>query len=320
MKIVVLDADTLGFERDAWDGLAGIGDLVLRPNTGHSAEAVLAEVKGAEVVLTNKVPLRREVLEKLDQLKLISVLATGTNNIDLGAAKSCGITVCNVPAYSSASVAQQTVALLLELCNHCGLHSESVHAGDWVRSPHFCYWKKPLIELTGRTVGLVGFGDIGRRTGAILHAMGARVQACVRQPRDTPDWEGFRWVERETLFETSDIVSLHCPETPETRGFIDAALLRSMKPGALLINTARGSLIDEAALASALQSGQLGGAALDVVASEPMRPDNPLLGAQNCIITPHLAWASEPSRRRLLAATQGNIEGFIGNHPQNLVA
>jgi glycerate dehydrogenase len=150
--------------------------------------------------------------------------------------------------------------------------------------------------------------------------MGARVQACVRQPRDTPDWEGFRWVERETLFETSDIVSLHCPETTETRGFIDAALLRSMKPGALLINTARGSLIDEAALASALQSGQLGGAALDVVASEPMRPDNPLLGAQNCIITPHLAWASEPSRRRLLAATQGNIEGFIGNHPQNLVA
>ena len=319
MKIVVLDADTLGFESVAWDGLAGLGELVLRPNTEHSAEAVLAEVEGAEVVLTNKVPLRREVLEKCDSLKLISVLATGTNNIDLEAAKSSGMTVCNVPAYSSASVAQHTTALLLELCNHCGLHSESVHAGDWVRSPHFCYWKKPLVELTGLTVGLVGFGDIGRRTATILHAMGARIQACVRHPRDAPDWEGFRWVERAALFETSDIVSLHRPETSETRGFVDAALLNAMKPGALLVNTARGSLIDEAALASALRSGKLGGAALDVVSAEPMRPGNPLLGAPNCIITPHLAWASEPSRRRLLGITQENVEAFIDGRSQNVV-
>ena len=319
MKIVVLDADTLGFESAEWDGLAGMGELVLRPNTQHSAEAILTAVEGAEVILTNKVPLRREVLEKCDSLKLISVLATGTNNIDLQVAKACGVTVCNVPAYSSASVAQHTVALLLELCNHCGLHSESVHAGDWVRSPHFCYWKKPLIELTGLTVGLVGFGEIGRRTAAIFHAMGARIQACVRHPRDAPDWEGFRWVERQALFATSDIVSLHCPETSETRGFVDEALLRSMKPGALLVNTARGSLIDEAALASALKSGQLGGAALDVVSAEPMRTVNPLRGAPNCIITPHLAWASEPSRRRLLAITQENIERFIEGRAQNVV-
>ena len=319
MKIVVLDADTLGFEKDAWAGLAALGELELHPATDHCPEAVIARATGAEVVLTNKVPLRSEVLSALNELKLVSVLATGYNVIDLEMAATRGVTVCNVPAYSSASTAQHAVALILELCNHCGLHNQSVQAGDWIRSPHFCYWKKPVFELNGRTVGLVGFGDIGRRVGAILHAMGARIQAHVRNPRNAPDWEGFRWVGRDELFATSDIVSLHCPETPENRGFVNAGLLARMKPGAMLVNTARGGLINEQALADALRNGHLAGAAADVVSAEPMAADNPLLGAPNCIITPHIAWASEPSRRRLVDISAENIKAFISGKPQNVV-
>ncbi len=319
MKIVVLDADTLGFEKDAWAGLAALGELELHPATDHCPEAAIARATGAEVVLTNKVPLRSEVLSALNELKLVSVLATGYNVIDLEMAATRGVTVCNVPAYSSASTAQHAVSLILELCNHCGLHNQSVQAGDWIRSPHFCYWKKPVFELNGRTVGLVGFGDIGRRVGAILHAMGARIQAHVRNPRNAPDWEGFRWVGRDELFATSDIVSLHCPETPENSGFVGAGLLARMKPGAMLVNTARGGLINEQALADALRNGHLAGAAADVVSAEPMAADNPLLGAPNCIITPHIAWASEPSRRRLVDISAENIKAFISGKPQNVV-
>jgi glycerate dehydrogenase len=319
MKIVVLDSETLGFEKTAWDALADLGELVLYDSTEGSKAAVLEHARGATVVLSNKVPLRAETLAELPELKLISVLATGYNNVDLEAAHGLGITVCNVPAYSSASVAQHTVALLLELCNQCGLHNESVQGGDWVRSRQFCYWKQVPLELTGLTVGLMGFGDIGRRVGAILHAMGARIQACVRSPRDTPDWEGFAWVDRETLFATSDVVSLHCPETAENHKFVNADLLGTMKREAFLINTARGGLSDEKDLAAALGSGQLAGAALDVVAVEPMRAGNPLLGAPNCILTPHLAWASEPSRRRMLEISAANIAGFLKAAPQNVV-
>lgn len=319
MKISVLDADTLGFDESAWQELSALGELTLHPSTESAEEAIWENAKDADVVLTNKVPLRGDTLEGLKQLKLISVLATGYNIIDLEVAQANKVTVCNVPAYSSASVAQHAVALILELCNHCGLHSESVHQGDWLRSTHFCYWKKPVVELTGMTVGMMGFGDIGRRTAAILDALGARIQACVRTPRDAPNWEGFRWVERDELFETSDIVSLHCPETPENSGFVNAALLATMKPEAMLINTARGGLVDEAALADALCHGQLAGAAVDVVAAEPMLADNPLLGAPNCIITPHIAWASEPSRRRLLDVSVKNVSAFLAGQAQNVV-
>lgn len=319
MKIVVLDAETLGFEAEAWQSLADLGELVLYDFTAGSKEAVVEHARGATVVLSNKVPLRAETLRELPELKLISVLATGYNNVDLEAAREAGIRVCNVPAYSSASVAQHTVALLLELCNQCGLHNESVQAGDWVRSRQFCYWKQAPIELTGLTVGLMGFGDIGRRVGAILHAMGARIQACVRSPRNTPDWEGFEWVDREKLFATSDVVSLHCPETAENHKFVNADLLGTMKGEAFLINTARGGLINEDELAAALRSGQLAGAALDVVAVEPMQADNPLLGVPNCMLTPHIAWTSEPSRRRMLEISAANIAGFLQNAPQNVV-
>ena len=319
MKICVLDADTLGFDATAWAELDALGELELHPATEHSIEAVIARAAEAEVVLTNKVPLRGDVFAVLSELKLISVLATGYNVVDLEAASARGVTVCNVPAYSSSSTAQHAVALILELCNQCGLHNQSVQAGDWIRSPHFCYWKKPLFELTGRTVGMVGFGAIGRRVATILHAMGARIQACVRNPRNAPDWEGFRWVSREELFTTSDIVSLHCPETPENHGFVNANLLAGMKPGAMLVNTARGGLVDEAALADALRGGHLAGAAVDVVSAEPMAADNPLLGAPNCIVTPHIAWASEPSRRRLLDVSVDNVKAFLAGEPQNVV-
>lgn len=320
MRITVLDADTLGLDAEAWSALAELGELTLHPATGHACADVLAHAGDADVVLTNKVPLRADAFAGMDQLKLVSVLATGYNIIDLAAAQSKGVTVCNVPAYSSASVAQHTVALILELCNHCGPHSTSVHAGDWTRSEHFCYWLKPVVELTGLTVGLMGFGDIGRRTGVILHAMGARIQACVRTPRDAPDWEGFRWVDREELFATSDIVSLHCPQSAETEGLVNAEQIAGMRRGAMLVNTARGGLVEESALAAALRRGQLSGAALDVVSAEPMAADNPLLGAPNCILTPHIAWSSEPSRRRLLDVTVGNIQAFFEGRPQNVVS
>lgn len=320
MKISVLDAQTLGFDDSVWQALADLGALTLHPTTGHRLDAVLEHAEGADVVLTNKVPLGSDALAALTDLKLISVLATGYNIIDLAEAKARGVTVCNVPAYSSASAAQHAVALILELCNHCGLHSRSVHEGDWTRAPLFTYWKKPVIELTGLTVGMMGFGAIGRRTATILHAMGARIQACVRTPRNAPDWAGFRWVDRDELFETSDIVSLHCPQTAETTGFVDAERIARMKPGAMLVNTARGGLVDESGLAKALQTGQLVGLAVDVLSAEPMAPENPLLGAPNCIITPHIAWASDPSRRRLLDISAENIKAFSAGRPQNVVS
>ncbi|MGC6455901.1 MAG: D-2-hydroxyacid dehydrogenase [Coraliomargaritaceae bacterium] len=320
VQITALDFETLGFNESAWSDLTSIGELRLYGATNSDIPSILAHAQNADVLLTNKVPLPEAVFSALPKLKLVSVLATGYNVIDLQAAAKHAVTICNVPAYSSASTAQHAVALILELCNQCGLHSRSVHQGEWIRSKHFSYWKKPVIELTGKTVGLVGFGDIGRRVATVLHTMGARIQACVRRPRDTPDWEGFRWVDTEELFATADIVSLHCPETPDNHGFVNADLLARMKPGAMLINTARGGLVDEAALADALRSRHLAGAAADVISAEPMREENPLFGAPNCILTPHIAWASAPSRSRLLEISIENIKAFIAGKPQNVVS
>lgn len=319
MRISVLDAETLGFDEAAWASLRALGEVKLYAATDYTKEAVLEHAADAEVLLTNKVPIPAEAFAELPHLKLISVLATGYNIVDLTAAQAHGVTVCNVPAYSSASVAQHAVALILELCNACGAHSQSVHAGDWVRSSQFCYWLQAPIELTGKTVGLLGFGDVGRRTGAILQAMGARVQACVRTPRNAPAWEGFRWVDCDELFATSDIVSLHCPQTPENAGLVNAKRIASMKPGAFLVNTARGGLVDELALREGLDSGHLGGVGLDVISAEPMQADHALLGAPNCILTPHIAWTSEPSRLRLLDVTAQNLRAFLEGAPQNVV-
>ena len=319
MKIVILDAGTLAFDESAWDGLREFGELQIYERTSHNAEEVAARIADAGAVFTNKVPLSGDVLRSAKSLRYIGVLATGYNIIDIEVARSLGQTICNVPGYSTASTSQHAVALILELCNQAGLHSHSVHAGDWVKSPHFSYWHTSPRELAAMTVGIVGFGTIGRRVAEALNAMGAKILASARTPRDAPDYEGFEWASNEEIFERADLVTLHCPETPENSGFVNQALLSSMRQGAFLVNTARGGLVDEQALADALRSGQLAGAAVDVVRQEPMASDCPLLGVQNCIITPHIAWASEPARRRLVDASVAQLRAFIDGNPVNAV-
>jgi len=319
MKIAVLDAATLDFPDEAWAAFRTVGEVVLHPLTPSDPAAIRAHCAGAQIVLTNKVPLDAATIAALPDLRLIGVLATGYNIIDAKAARARGVPVCNAPAYSTTAVAQHVVAMILEWTNHVALHDESVHAGDWVRSPRFSYWKTPLRELTGRTVGLIGFGSIGARVGNVVHALGANVLAHSRRRQGAPDWQPFAWAEVEEIFERADIVSLHCPQTPENTRFVNAALLARMKPDALFVNTARGGLVDEAALAAALRAGRPGAAALDVVSQEPMRADCPLLGVPNCLITPHLAWASEEARRRLLEMVLANIKAFLDGHPLNVV-
>lgn len=320
MEIVVLDAATLDFDNSAWGELEALGTLKLYELTPTDHAVIAKRIAGADAVFTNKVPLAGDVLRAAKQLKFIGVLATGYNIIDIDAARSMGQTVCNVPGYSTASTSQHAVALILELCNQAGRHSASVHAGDWVQSPRFSYWHAAPRELASMTVGIVGFGAIGRRVAAALDAMGATVLASARTPRDAPDYAGFEWASHSEIFKRADLVSLHCPETPENSGFVNAELLRSMRPGALLVNTARGGLIDEQALADALRRGHLAGAAVDVVTQEPMRAGCPLLGVESCIITPHVAWASEPARRRLLGASVEQLRAFLEGNPVNVVS
>jgi glycerate dehydrogenase len=319
MKIAVLDAATLDFPDDAWSAFRAVGELALHPLTSADPAAIRANCAGAQIVLTNKVPLDAATLAALPDLRLIAVLATGYNIIDAPAARARGVAVCNAPGYSTPAVAQQVIAMILEWTNHVALHDQSVRAGEWVRSPRFSYWKTPLRELTGRTVGLIGFGAIGARVGAVVHALGANVLAHSRRRQGAPDWQPFAWAEVGEIFERADIVSLHCPQTPENTRFVNAALLARMKPGSLIVNTARGGLVDEPALAAALRAGRPSAAALDVVSQEPMRADCPLLGLPNCLITPHLAWASEEARRRLLDMVLANLKAFLAGTPQNVV-
>jgi len=320
MKIIVLDAGTLDFEDAAWSALRELGDVQLYASTSADSEVILARIGEAQAVFTNKVALSAEVLKAAPNLKFVGVLATGYNVVDVAAAKQLGQTVCNVPTYGTATTAQHAVALILELCNHVGQRSASVHAGDWVRSELFSYWDQAPRELADMTVGIVGFGTIGRRVAATLHAMGAKVLASARTERNTPEYEGFEWASNEAIFERADLVSLHCPETPENSGFVNAELLATMKSGALLVNTARGGLVCEASLADALRSGTLAGAAVDVLRQEPMAEECPLLGAPNCLITPHVAWTSEPARRRLLATSVENFRQYLAGQPVNVVS
>jgi glycerate dehydrogenase len=268
IKIVVLDAGTLDLEDAAWSALREFGDVQLYASTPADAETIRARINEAEVVFTNKVVLGAAALQGAVALKLIGVLATGYNVVDVEAAARLGQTVCNVPTYGTATTAQHAVALILELCNHVGQQSASVHVGDWVRSELFSYWQEAPRELAAMTVGIVGFGTIGLRVAATLRAMGAKIIASARMERDAPDYEGFEWASNEAIFERADLVSLHCPETPETSGFVNAALLATMKPSALLLNTARGGLVCEASLEAALRSGALAGAAVDVVRAD----------------------------------------------------
>jgi len=317
MRIVILDGYTLSQGRDVWGSIAAQGTLTIHDRT--SADQLADRARDAEVLLTNKAQLRQEILDRLPALKYVAVMATGYNCVDVDAARRRGIPVSNVPEYGTDSVAQMTFALLLELCHHAGDHDRAVKEGAWTKSPDWCFWRHPLVELAGLKMGIVGFGRIGRKVGEIAHAFGMEVLAAARSQRETPSYRPFAWTSVPDIFETADVVSLHCPETPETRGFVTSALLARMKKNALLVNTARGTLIDEKSLAAALDQGILAGAALDVVAQEPIRPDNPLLRARNCLLTPHLAWATEAARRRLIDETAGNLAAFREGRPRNVV-
>jgi glycerate dehydrogenase len=314
INIVVLDGYTLNNGDLSWDTISKFGKLTIYDRTAENE--IVNRCKDTEIVITNKVPLSKETLNQLPQLKLICVLATGFNIVDVAAAKELGIKVCNVPAYGTASVAQHTFALLLELTNHVGLHAQSVAAGEWERSPDFAYTKKGLTELEDKTLGIVGFGNIGQRTARIGAALGMQIRYNSRTKKDTDLGTN---TDLQTLFVESDVVSLHCPLTEENKGFVNNHLLQQMKPTAYLINTARGQLINEADLADALNKGHIAGAALDVLSVEPPRADNPLLHARNCLLTPHIAWISYEARQRIMHVTAQNIEGFLNGRPIHVV-
>ena len=317
-RIVVLDGYTLNPGDLDWSQLSALGDLTVYDRT--PAELMLERAAGAEIVLTNKTALPRPVIESLPALKFIGVLATGYNVVDIAAAKERGIPVTNVPGYGTAAVAQHVFALLLELTQRTGLHSDSVRAGDWTRSVDWCYWRTPLVELAGLTMGIVGYGAIGQAVARIARAFGMEVIASTRTARrlETGGTEVAN-LRHDDLFRRADVVSLHCPLTPETQGLVNAARLASMKPTAFLINTGRGPLVVEQDLADALRNAVIAGAAVDVLSTEPPAADNPLLTAPNCLITPHLAWAAKASRQRLMDAVVENVRAFLAGAPVNVV-
>ncbi|HHY85686.1 MAG TPA: D-2-hydroxyacid dehydrogenase [Verrucomicrobia bacterium] len=316
MKAVVLDGYTLNPGDLSWDELKALGPCDIFDRT--PPDEVLARAVDADAILTNKVVLSREIIQRLPRLKYIGVLATGTNVVDLEAARERNIPVTNVPGYATASVAQLTFALILELTFHVARHSDAVRSGDWTRSADFSFHLAPLVELSGLTLGLAGFGSIGRAVARIGAAFGMNVIATVRRP-PAGDCSGARFVDLETLFRESDVLSLHCPLTPETHHLVNRERLALMKPGAILINTGRGPLIDEAALAEALNEGRLAGAGLDVLSTEPPDATNPLLRARNCVITPHIGWATRAARIRLMREVVENLRAFLNGNPRNVV-
>ena len=315
VKISILDGYTTNPGDCSWQPVAAHGELAVYDRTADVE--IVPRAAEAEIVLTNKTPLSAETLVELPNLRLISVLATGVNVVDLEAAKAGGITVCNVPGYSTPNVAQAVFALLLELTNRTAEHAAAVRAGDWTSCPDFCFWRGELVELAGRTLGIVGYGAIGRAVATIGRAFGMQVLANRRSAATAE--EGVTFTDIDSLFRGSDAISLHCPLTPETTGLVNAKRLAMMKPTAYLINTSRGGVIVERDLAAALNSGQIAGAGLDVLSAEPPPADNPLLAAKNCLITPHIAWASRASRERLIAATAENVRCFLAGTPQNVV-
>lgn len=318
MKIVVLDGYTLNPGDLTWDGFRGLGEFNLYDRT--PAALIKERSKGAQILITNKTPLTRDTIEALPELLYIGVLATGYNVVDIAAAKERGIPVTNIPTYGTASVAQMTFALILELCHHVAEHSQSVFDGDWVKSEDFCYWKHPLIELNGKTLGIIGFGRIGRQTAQIAAAFGMNVIAFDKFKGTAPENMNFRWTETvDDLLQSSDIVSLHCPLLPDTQGIICKDTLAKMKESAFLINTSRGPLINDKDLTDALNNNVIAAAALDVLSVEPPKADNPLFGAKNCIITPHISWATKEARSRLMDMAADNLKAYLSGKPVNVV-
>jgi glycerate dehydrogenase len=317
MKIVVLDGRTLSADDNPWTPLFKLGDVQVHDQT--TVSEILPRAQGAGVLIVNKVPLSATTMEKLPDLRFIAVCATGYDCVDVTAARRRGIPVSNVPEYGTVSVAQFTFALLLELTHRVGLHVDAVRAGEWARSGDFSFWKTPQIELAGKIMGIVGFGRIGQSVGRLAHAFGMEVLAHDAFRFDKPLGFPFTWADQDDVFHRADVVSVHCPLIPETTGLVNAMRLRLMKKSAFFINAARGGLVVEQDLADALNRGDLAAAVLDVVSSEPIRSDNPLLKAKNCLITPHIAWASREARRRLLEATVGNVAAFLAGKSTNVV-
>ena len=316
MKIVVLDGHALNPGDLSWCELEALGTCEIFERS--TPAQILARAGAAEIVLTNKVVLNRATLEQLPHLRYVGVLATGYNVVDTIAARARNVPVTNVPDYSTRSVAQHTWALLLELTHHVGHHAQSVREGRWSRSADFCYWDFPLCELDGLTLGLVGFGRIGRAVAKLARAFGLRILVHTRTPPSKQP-AGIEFTSLEEVFSRADIVSLHCPLTPQTQQLVNAVRLSQMKPTAFLLNTSRGPLVDESALANALNSGHLAGAALDVLSIEPPPTHNPLLSAKNCLVTPHLGWATHAARWRLMQIAVDNLWAFLSGRPQNVV-
>ena len=318
MRIVVLDGHTLNPGDLSWQGFERLGETTVHERTQPDEEEIIKRLQGAKVAITNKTPLSRQVIEGCKELEYIGVIATGYNVVDTQAAREAGIPVTNIPSYGTDAVAQFAMALLLSICHRVESHSQSVMRGDWADCPDFCYWNYPLIELAGKTMGIIGFGRIGQAAGRMAKAFGMSVLAVDDYPNDSGREIG-QYVDLDTLLMQSDVISLHCPLTSATEGLVSKDSIAKMKDGVIIINTSRGPLINEQELAHALNSGKVYAAGLDVVRSEPIRPDNPLLGAKNCLITPHIAWGPKESRSRLMDIAVSNLGAFLDGKPQNVV-
>ena len=318
MKIVILDGYTENPGDLSWEALEEFGALTVYDRTPYETAEIVRRIGDAEIIITNKVPLGREVLEACPSVRFIAVLATGYNVVDVACAREKGIPVSNVPAYGTQAVAQFAIALLLEICAHVAHHSDAVHAGRWESAPDWTFWDYPLIELAGKTMGIVGFGRIGQATGRIAKALGMTVLAS--GSRETEAGRAIaEYVDLDTLYARSDVIALHCPLFPENTGMINRESIAKMKPGVILINNARGGLIVEQDLADALNAGKVCAAGLDVVSTEPIRGDNPLLKAKNCLITPHISWAPKEARQRILDCSVQNLRAYADGAPVNVV-
>lgn len=316
IKTVILDGYTENPGDLSWEGFEQLGETTVYDRT--PADQIIPRIGDAQAVIVNKTPLSAQVFEACPSIRYVGVLATGYNVVDVQAARKRQIPVCNIPTYGTTAVAQMAIALLLEVCHHVGVHSAAVKAGEWSASEDWCFWKYPLIELAGKTMGIIGFGRIGQAVGSLAKGLGMKVIAY--DAHETDSGKAIAdYVSLDRLFAASDVISLHCPLFPETEGIICTDNIARMKDGVILLNTSRGPLVDEQALAAALQSGKVYAAAVDVVSTEPIREDNPLLSCDNCIITPHIAWAPKESRQRLMDIAVANLKAFAEGHPQNVV-
>lgn len=316
MKIVVLDGYTLNPGDLTWEALEKLGDLIVYDRT--TEDKIVERIGDAEIIFINKLKITREILEQTN-IKYIGVLATGYNVVDVAFAKQKGILVSNIPTYGTSSVAQMVFALLLEICHHVGAHDAAVKRGDWTNKTDFCFWNYPLIELAGKTMGIIGYGRIGQTTGVIAQALGMKVLAYNQHPDKSMESDTLKFVAVEDLFSESDVISLHCPLLDSTKGIISKSSIAKMKDGVIIINTSRGPLIEEADLAEALNRGKVYAAGVDVVSVEPIEADNPLLKAKNIFITPHIAWAPIESRERLMNVAVENLKSYINGNPENIV-